>query len=127
MFRAVMNHHIKRFKRNPIVMTVMILYSLICLTDWYVSHYRVHPLFFDFAVEIIFYYLIAFYFVPAFFNPNNKVAEGDESFMTSPGYARQENASGCFSYDPSSSSERYNPNRYDVSSPLYESSLGKPL
>lgn len=123
-----MGYHKKLFMRNPIVITVMVLYSLNYLVDRSISFYSVYPLFADFAIEIMFYYGLSFYLIPAFFNLKKCAVEHGHSSFGSADCLRREDESMSFSnYDSISNCDRYNPNRYDVSSPLYVSSLGKPI
>ena len=135
MIRAVIDFHKKRFKRNPIVITVMMLYSLNYLIDRCISFYSVYPLLGDLCVETLLYYGLSFHFVPAFFNPlffqknaNATESADEDSLLSKTVYRGQADDGMSFSSSSSmSSGEQYNPNRYDVSSPLHNSTLGRPF
>lgn len=127
MIRAVIDYHKKLFIRNPVIITVMVLYSVNYLVDRYISFYSEHAFFTDFAVEIVFYYGLSFYGIPVLFRGKKRTTEEDARFGNDDYLRRSEDDMSFSNYDSMSSCDRHNPNRYDVNSPLYVSSLGKPI
>lgn len=116
MFRSFIDHHKKRFKRNPIVITSMLI--------WF-SLYLYRMKYDDFIFETVVCYFLAFYFVPAFFNREGYERAGDLPSNDRCDSFDHDRTRSISRHHESSLSSRYDHNRNSTSSSLHNSSLGK--
>lgn len=126
LIRAVIDSHKKRFKRHPIVITIMVLWGIFYMVDRCQNVYFINHDIEGFLIESLIYYFAAFYFVPAFFDRNDHEKKGDE-FLEK---MRKQNSSSeriesMSSHRDSSLSASYDHNRNSPSSSRHNSSLGR--